>query len=494
LRMRTRGQKMARFIHHFTRFKAHGESVLMEARMYQETVTRISSELQDALTENSNWLQGELVSIPDAKCENSLEFLHLGFIELIKCRNILKGSFAFAFYAFEKETETSDDIVDPHMLIFEQLGITEFVENRRYSTPKSKSKKDAIPVNPYTHTLLRRKRTFEFLQSDLEMLTEMLSDVVARRRLRASKNQIMEASRAARNKRVEFEDMILNCITNDNESNITPSSSERHDRRNVPNRRHVNESQSTRSLAWQSLYGGDLNDDELDIAALISELEAPSRPNNRVASTDIDNESESINEVGVNADANALASQTRSLIRALEDNLENVSVSSTSPRNRTREPDAVTVRTVDSPRIRAIRDYRTSRGQTVRTPSARNIEQPSQPSSRRSNASNSPSNSDRNTRQSDWRQILLNSSQDEENLSAYTVSNIVSRAAEEEALNRAILLSLQAPSPANVAPDFVASEVAVEALLSMGFERDQVLIALRDSNNDVESAANRLLA
>jgi hypothetical protein len=49
LRMRTRGQKMARFIHHFTRFKAHGESVLMEARMYQETVTRISSELQDAL-------------------------------------------------------------------------------------------------------------------------------------------------------------------------------------------------------------------------------------------------------------------------------------------------------------------------------------------------------------------------------------------------------------------------------------------------------------
>jgi hypothetical protein len=100
----------------------------------------------------------------------------------------------------------------------------------------------------------------------------------------------MEASRAARNKRVEFEDMILNCITNDNESNITPSSSERHDRRNVPNRRHVDESQSTRSLAWQSLYGGDLNDDELDIAALISELEAPSRPNNRVASTDIDNE------------------------------------------------------------------------------------------------------------------------------------------------------------------------------------------------------------
>lgn len=496
LRMRNRGQKMARFIHHFTRFKAHGESVLMEAKMYQETVLRISSELQDAISEHSNWLQDELVPIPDAKCGNSLEFLHLGFIELIKCRNILKGSFAFAFYAFEKESETSDDVMDPHMFLFEQLGISEFVTNRKYATPKGKSQKDATAVNPYTHTLLRRKRTFEFLQSDLEMLTEMLSDVVARRRLRASKNQIMEASRAAKNKRLEFEDMILSCITNDNENNTTPTSSERASRRGIHNRLHANESQNTRSLAWQSLYGNDLNDDNLDIAALISELEAPGRPLRRVASTDIDNESEGTNQLGINADASALASQTRSLIQALEQNLENVSVTSTSPRNRIRDNDnAATVRIVDSPRVRAIRDYRASRGQTVRTPNTRNSERPNQTNNSRSSdvASSSP-NSPSGIRPTDWRQILLDSSQDEENLSAYTVSNIVSRAAEEEALNRAILLSLQAPSPANVASDFVASEVAVDALLSMGFERDKILIALRDSNNDVESAANRLLA
>ena len=47
-----------------------------------------------------------------------------------------------------------------------------------------------------------RRQTFELLQSDLEVITEMLSDVVARRRLRASKPQIVQATRAARSKRV----------------------------------------------------------------------------------------------------------------------------------------------------------------------------------------------------------------------------------------------------------------------------------------------------
>ena len=34
-----------------------------------------------------------------------------------------------------------------------------------------------------------RRQTFELLQSDLEVITEMLSDVVARRRLRASTSE-----------------------------------------------------------------------------------------------------------------------------------------------------------------------------------------------------------------------------------------------------------------------------------------------------------------
>jgi hypothetical protein len=47
--------------------------------------------------------------------------------------------------------------------------------------------------------------TFEFLQADLESTIETLSDVVARRRLRAGKDQIMQVTVAAKQKRVEFE-------------------------------------------------------------------------------------------------------------------------------------------------------------------------------------------------------------------------------------------------------------------------------------------------
>lgn len=35
-RMMNRGQRMARFIHHYTRFQAHGDSAAMEAKMAKE--------------------------------------------------------------------------------------------------------------------------------------------------------------------------------------------------------------------------------------------------------------------------------------------------------------------------------------------------------------------------------------------------------------------------------------------------------------------------
>jgi hypothetical protein len=42
LRMKSRGLRMARFIHHFTRAQAHGESATMEARMRLTTLNRIA--------------------------------------------------------------------------------------------------------------------------------------------------------------------------------------------------------------------------------------------------------------------------------------------------------------------------------------------------------------------------------------------------------------------------------------------------------------------
>lgn len=116
LRMRERNRKIARFIHHFTRYKAHGDSVLMESRMHSETARRIGDGLQRCKDGKLRWLQGTVVKNPlldtlkqenqdtDEKIggdltetsllkyviknESCLEFLDDGFEELRKCRNV----------------------------------------------------------------------------------------------------------------------------------------------------------------------------------------------------------------------------------------------------------------------------------------------------------------------------------------------------------------------------------------------------------------------
>ena len=45
------------------------------------------------------------------------------------------------------------------------------------------------------HSLENKKIQFEILQSELESIVEMLSDVLARRRLRASKDQIVQLTK-----------------------------------------------------------------------------------------------------------------------------------------------------------------------------------------------------------------------------------------------------------------------------------------------------------
>ena len=55
------------------------------------------------------------------------------------------------------------------------------------------------------HIQQSRRQTFERLQSELETYVEILSDICARKRLRASRAQIEQATKNARSKRIEFE-------------------------------------------------------------------------------------------------------------------------------------------------------------------------------------------------------------------------------------------------------------------------------------------------
>lgn len=80
------------------------------------------------------------------------------------------------------------------------------------------------------------------------------------------------------------------------------------------------------------------------------------------------------------------------------------------------------------------------------------------------------------------------------------MARLTRRAEEEAALNRAILMSIQdsalvASGGAAGAGDAVAppSEEDVATMMAMGFGREEVVQALRETRNNVELAANRLL-
>jgi hypothetical protein len=343
IRQRLKAQRVQRFIHHYTRYQAHNESMVLEMKMSRETVARIYNGLLDTVQGRLKWLQGNLATNPlieetsqlsaedldtlirenkgtvsslleestglpsasggeaeadaasssmrkslstkfrksggkeggvNAQTSSALsflstllpvnpdsqrnrgqkegsiedkqaaaaaaaqkgslllnqwivnnrlklrciEFLNEGFEELVRCRMFLRGSFPFAFYAFNEHDE--DDLwgTDPYaaMSILNNGGDPNAPRSTNQSTPSGKfaglsyGQKRALKAR-----MLMRKHDYEQLQADLEMLTEMLSNVVARRRLRAAMSQIEQARRSARSKRIEFEETIHSWLAAD---------------------------------------------------------------------------------------------------------------------------------------------------------------------------------------------------------------------------------------------------------------------------------------
>jgi len=100
-----------------------------------------------------------------------LSFLRDGFDELARARQFLRGSYAHAYFAFDASAQS---------------------QNWRYQT-----------------RLMDIQTLYEALQGELELLVEMLSDVLARRRLRASQFQVMQLTDSVRAKRIEMEESVL---------------------------------------------------------------------------------------------------------------------------------------------------------------------------------------------------------------------------------------------------------------------------------------------
>lgn len=64
VRSKQRERQVERFLHYFTRFQAHGDSLRMERRMHKDTVARIILGLSQSARGNLRWLQGDSVRNP----------------------------------------------------------------------------------------------------------------------------------------------------------------------------------------------------------------------------------------------------------------------------------------------------------------------------------------------------------------------------------------------------------------------------------------------
>lgn len=158
-----KAKEMGRFLHHFQRWTAHDESATLEKHMAETVCVRLAPVVEAAL---------EFIGHDDFDFNGKgLSFVHSAFTELLESRSLLQHSYAFAFFRYPT-----------------------FKELRR---------------NRLTMNLEREKASFEQLQSELEMMTEQMSDIVARKHLRATQVQIMSLTNGACQKRSELSSLML---------------------------------------------------------------------------------------------------------------------------------------------------------------------------------------------------------------------------------------------------------------------------------------------
>ena len=150
-------KEMERFLHHFHRWNAHSESSTLETRMLENVQEKMKPVVSAA----------ELFTSDKDFNFNGvgLSFIYSAFIELLECRSLLKYSYAYSFFRYKHS------------------GLR---------TLKGLRKK------------VHEKILFEQAQSELETMTEQLSNAVARKHFRATQSQIMYLTAAAAQKRWGF--------------------------------------------------------------------------------------------------------------------------------------------------------------------------------------------------------------------------------------------------------------------------------------------------
>jgi Ariadne domain/Zn-finger in Ran binding protein and others len=160
---RERTAQMDRFIHHYQRWSAHRDSAALERQMWDDAVPRLAPVVDEMLAfTGSDHLFGG----------RGLSFIHAAFMELLESRSMLQHSYAFSYLRYTTEL-------------------------RQGTTLGWKR---------------REKSEFERAQSELELLTEQISDVVARKHIRATQEQIVYLTKATAQKRNDFSNAMVSCL------------------------------------------------------------------------------------------------------------------------------------------------------------------------------------------------------------------------------------------------------------------------------------------
>jgi hypothetical protein len=141
---RMRAWEVAFFLFHYRRWCAHAESAALEGRM-RETVTKRLGPVVQAAMEFSGC--GKEFNFGG----RGLSFVHAAFVELLECRSVLQHSYAFSFFRYKSVSE------------------------HRHKLPRGRT---------------AEKMAMEKSQAELEMMTEQISDLVARSHLRATQTQV----------------------------------------------------------------------------------------------------------------------------------------------------------------------------------------------------------------------------------------------------------------------------------------------------------------
>lgn len=207
-----KNQKLNKTIHHYSRFMTHFESRNLEFMVKLATIERIYEGLKACQEGNLKWLPGtssinplaehnweedsysalrsldgkDVVALEDfyEKPEEVLEFLEMAFDELAKCRILLQWTYPFALVELEINQGKA-------MLASNSAG----------------SQRNKAPIGSILTPELRNE--FDGLQSSLEYCTESLSNVVARRRIRGTKQEISVLTTTARVRRLDLEQWIV---------------------------------------------------------------------------------------------------------------------------------------------------------------------------------------------------------------------------------------------------------------------------------------------